>query len=158
MNTDKEKLTARLTETHHALQGLLEGVDLEILVYPDSGWRIRDILGHIAIWDWEIVKSLRAFLAGDKYIISDIEEDESEFNEKGVIEQQALSTGQIVSDWKESRADLLAVINEIPADRFPGDLVYPWGDERGSISRLVEYFIEHDEEHCAELDKVLQGA
>ena len=158
MNTDKEKLTARLAETHHALQDLLEGVDLELLVYPDSGWRIRDILGHIATWDWEIVKSLQAFLVGNEYIISGIEEDESEFNENGVIEQQALSTKQIVSDWNESREDLLALINEIPAVRFPGDLVYPWGDERGSISRLVEYFIEHDEQHYAELEKVLEGA
>jgi hypothetical protein len=152
---DKNYLIDKLTETHAAIQRSLEGTDLELQIYSDTNWRIRDILGHIATWDWEIVKSLRAFQAGNEYIIPGIEEDESDFNEKAVSEQRALSTEQILIDWKQARKDLLAAINEIPIEMFPGDLIYPWGDESGSIRRLVEYFIEHDEEHRLEFEKAL---
>ena len=55
---DKQYLLERLTETHAALKNLLDGADLELEVYADTGWRIRDLLGHIATWDWEMVTTL----------------------------------------------------------------------------------------------------
>jgi hypothetical protein len=155
--SDKNYLIDKLTETHATIQKSLEGVDLELPIYSDTNWRIRDILGHIATWDWEIVKSLQAFQAGSEYIIPGIEEDESDFNELAVSEQRALSTEQILTDWKQARKDLLAAISEIPVEMFPGDLIFPWGDESGSIRRLMEYFIEHDEEHLDEILKVLNA-
>ena len=153
---DKNYMLDKLTTTQATIQYILAGVDLELTVYADTGWRIRDILGHIATWDWEIVKVLQAFLAGDEYLIPGIQDDESDFNAEAVAAQRSLSTEQILADWKQSRQDLLAAIDEIPLERFPGDFVYPWGDERGPITRLVEYFIEHDEEHQAEFEQVLK--
>ncbi len=41
----------------------------------------------------------------------------------------------------------MGALKELSEDKFPGDLVYPWGGERGDIVKLVEYFIEHDIEH-----------
>ena len=41
----------------------------------------------------------------------------------------------------------MLAVQEITFDKFPGDLLYPWGDERGSIAQLVEYMAEHDIEH-----------
>ncbi len=152
---NKNYLLQRLTETHSAIQSILEGVDLELRVHADTEWRIRDILGHIATWDREISKSLRAFLAGTEYLTPDLDDEETEFNQREVTEQRKLSTQQIVAEWDQARADLKTAIRDIPADRFPGDLRYPWGDERGSIARLVEYFIKHDEEHHAEILKAI---
>ena len=45
-----------------------------------------------------------------------------------------------------------------PPDQFPGDLLYPWGDERGSIAELVEFIVEHDAEHRDEIVKAVQEA
>lgn len=39
-------------------------------------------------------------------------------------------------------------------DLFPGDLLYPWGGERGTIAQLVEFLIDHDAEHRDEIVKV----
>jgi hypothetical protein len=156
ISDDKTYLLNRLSETHAAIQAILEGIDLELRVYSDTDWRVRDILGHIATWDREVTKSLRAFLDGDEYVIPDIAEDESDFNELAVIEQRKLSTQQIFSEWEQAREDFKAVINAIPTDKFPGDILFTWGDERGSIRQLVEYMIEHDEEHKDEIVKLLQ--
>jgi len=156
ISDEKKILLARLAETHSAIQKILEGVDLELCVYSDADWRIRDILGHIATWDHEVAKSLRAFLAGSEYAIPGIDEELTGFNAQAVAKQREFATQQIVADWERAREDFKAAISDIPVDRFPGDLLYPWGDERGSIAQLVEYMIEHDIEHRDEIVKALQ--
>ena len=152
---DKDYLLDRLAETHSAIHRLIEGIDLELRVYSESGWRVRDILGHIATWDREVTRSLHAFLTESEYVIPDLDDDETDFNEKAVTEQRTLSINQIVEEWKQAREDFKTAIKEIPTEKFPGDLLYPWGNERGSITRLVEYMIEHDEEHRGEIGKAL---
>lgn len=155
-NGDKNSLVDKLTEAHSDIKRILEGVDLELRVYLDSDWRIRDILGHLATWDREVTKSLRAFLVGKEYAIPGMAGDETDFNEQAMMAQRELSTQQIVAEWEQARNDFKAAISDIPADRFPGDVLYPWGDERGSIAQLVEYMIEHDEEHRNEIIQVVQ--
>jgi hypothetical protein len=155
---EKKHLLEKMTETHSAILAIIEGIDLELRIYTDADWRIRDILGHIATWDREVTKSLSAFLSGTEYFIPDINGDETDFNEQAVIEQRTLSTQRIVAEWEQAREDFKAALSDIPTDRFPGDLLYPWGDERGSIAQLVEYMIEHDEEHRDEIVKAVQSS
>lgn len=156
MSDDKNNLLNRLTKTHSDIQSIIEGVDLEQQVYEDTDWRIRDILGHIATWDREVTKSLQAYRRGTEYFIPGISEDETDFNKQAVSEQRKLSTQQIVSEWEQARKDFKASIIDIKADQFPGDLLYTWGDERGSVIQLVEFMIEHDEEHLDEIKKALR--
>ena len=155
---DKNNLLERLTETHSEIRVILKGIDLERRVYSDTDWRIRDILGHIATWDREVTKSLRAFLAGTEYVLPDLGGDETKFNEQAVLEQRELSTQQIFVEWEQARDDFKEAIREIPPDKFPGDLLYPWGDERGSIAQLVEYMIDHDDEHRDEIVKAIEAS
>ena len=154
---DKKRLLEKMSASHSSIQSILEGVDLELRIYGNTGWRIRDILGHIATWDREVTKSLRAFLEGTEYYIPGINEDETDFNEEAVAEQRELSTPQIVSEWEQAREEFKTAVRDIPPEWFPGDLLYPWGDERGSISLLVEYMIEHDEEHRDEIVMAFQA-
>ena len=158
MNGDEKKhLLKKVTKSHLAIMTIIEGVDLELRVHEDTDWRIRDILGHIATWDGEVAKSLRAFMVGSEYSIPDLDDDETDFNEQAVTEQRKLSTQQLVSVWEQARADLKAAVSEIPVGKFPGDVLFPWGDERGSITKLVDFTIEHDEEHREEILKALQA-
>ncbi len=151
---DKRQLIELLTQTHAAIQATVEGIDLEMGVYPDSGWRIRDIIGHIATWDRQVAKSLRAFRVGKEYAIPDL--DETAFNEQDVLGQQELITQQLFEEWEQAREEFKEAVEEIPLDQFPGDLLYPWGNERGTIARLVEMMTEHDVEHRNEIVKAIQ--
>ena len=155
---DKEYLLEKLTEEYSATRAILEGVDLEMRVYTDTDWRIRDILGHITTWDRIVTKSLRAFLTGTEYVIPDMDGDETEFNQQSVLEQRELLTQQIQVEWEQARDEFKEAIHAIPSDQFHGDLVYPWGDERGSIAQLIEYMIEHDDEHRDEIVKAITAS
>ena len=153
---EKERLLESLTESQSALRAAIEGIDPETRIYSEPSWQIRDILGHIATWDREVTKSLRAFLEGGEYAIANLEEDD--FNDRSVKEQRTLTAQQVYADWEQAREDFKGILMEIPPGSFPGDLLYPWGDERGGIATLVEYMVAHDEEHRDEIVKALQGS
>jgi len=155
---EKEDLLEKLNGTRSATHLSLKDVNLETLVYSDDGWRIRDILGHIATWDREVTKSLRAFQAGSEYFIPGIEDDESDFNEMAVIEQRRLSTQQILNEWGQTHDEFKEAIRAIPSESYPGNLLYPWGGESGSIAKLVEYMIEHEVEHRIEIEKATRAS
>ncbi|MEJ2557239.1 MAG: hypothetical protein P8186_13605 [Anaerolineae bacterium] len=91
---DKKHLFDLLTETHSAIRTTVTGIDPEMRVYTDTDWRVRDIMGHIATWDRQVAKSLRAFRAGTEYSIPDLDEDA--FNEQAVLEQRELTAQQIL--------------------------------------------------------------
>ena len=59
------------------------------------------------------------------------------------MEQRELTTQQIFAEWEQAHEELKVTIQDMPLDKFPGDLLYPWGDELGSIAHVVEYMIEH---------------
>ncbi len=150
---DKKHLLKLLTESHSGLRATIEGIDPQKRVYTDTGWRIRDIIGHIATWDHQVTKSLRAYQAGTEYSIPNLEEHD--FNEQSVEKQRALTAQQVYVEWEQACQDIIDALEEIPLDLFPGDLLYPWGDERGSIAQLVEFMIDHDTEHRDEIVKAM---
>jgi hypothetical protein len=155
---EKERLLDLLADAYSVLRATVEGIDPELRVHTDTdtGWRIRDIIGHIAAWDREVAKSLRAFRAGTEYSIPDLEEDA--FNQQAVLVQQELTAQQVFTEWDQAREDFKAAVQEIPSDQFPGDLLFPWDDERGSIVYLVEYMVGHDAEHRDEIVVAIQAS
>ena len=153
---EKRRLIELLNETHSTTREILEGVDLDLVVYKDSGWRIRDILGHIAAWDRQVVNSLSAFRVDQEYALPD--HNEAAFNKQDVLSKQDLPKGQILEEWEQAREAFKEAVEEIPVDQFPGDVLYPWGDERGTITYLVEIMIRHDIKHRDEILKVIQSS
>lgn len=154
--SNKNLLINRLSETHAFTRKAIEGTDPDFCIYPDADWRIRDIIGHIATWDRQVANSLQAFMIGNEYCIPDLEEDS--FNQQQVMESRKMTAHQVFQEGQQARKDFIQAIEEISLDRFPGDLLYPWGDERGSIAKLVEYMIEHEIEHRDEIVKALKGS
>ncbi len=67
-----------------------------------------------------------------------------------------MTTQQVFEEWEQARQDFIEAVEEIPLDLFPGDVLYPWGDECGTIAYLVEFMVEHDVEHRHEILKAIQ--
>ena len=152
---DKNVLMEKLADNYSFISALLEGIDLDILVYEDSEWCLKDVVGHISTWDRQVTQSLLAFNAGKEYSIPAFNEDV--FNQQQVVKGRRLPAQQVLNEWEDARKDIIAAIQEIPLDRFPGDVLYPWGDERGGIAELVEYMLDHDIEHRSEIVKAIDS-
>lgn len=153
---NKENLIDRLSETHATMRLTLDEIDLDKQVYGDSGWRIRDIIGHIATWDRQVTRSIRAFSHGTEYAIPDFEEDT--FNGEDIEGQSKLSSQQVFEGWVAARKEFKAAVQEIPTYLFPGEMLYPWGNERGTVSNLVGEMCDHDEEHHSDIVNALSDS
>lgn len=153
---EKKQMIEQLNEIHSATVAILEEIDLETRVYKDSDWRVIDIIGHIATWNRQVMKSLKAFRSGNEYSIPDLEDEEDNYNAQAVLELRVLSNLQIYSRWEQAFEELKITIQEMPLDKFPGDLLFPWGNDRGSIAGAVDFTIEHEVEHRDQIMKAIQ--
>jgi hypothetical protein len=154
---DRKKMLEKWNNAHTSLKEVISEENLDYVIFTESGWSVRDILGHIATWDREVTKSLKAILKGDSYLIVDLDDDESDFNGLAVQEQRKLSKTDLLNEWNSAQGDLVKALNEIPLDKFPGDFEFPWGDENGTILLLIEYMLDHKLEHREEIIKALNN-
>ena len=152
----KEKLLELLKKTHLDLQSVIKDIDMNLVVHMDSGWCVRDILAHITVWDLQTARSIDAFNKGSEYKIADLDQDEVDYNERTVMESRILSLRQVLEDWEHAYNEMCRTIHEIPLQIISQDILFPWGSERGSISTLVGYMLEHVEEHQSEIEKALK--
>jgi hypothetical protein len=152
---DKKYLLGLLSESHSAVREAVSAVDPNIRVYTgdSSGteWRVRDIVAHIATWDSVVAKSLLGYGDGTVYLIPNWDKNEDLFNLQAVLEQRELTPQQLYAQWEDSHDEFKTAVQAIPDDQFPGDLLYPWGDERGTIADLVKYMTDHALEHRDEI-------
>ena len=77
--------------------------------------------------------------------------DETDYNAEKVQEQRNLSNTDIFQEWNQARVDFIAAVQGIPSEKFFDELAFPWGDERGSLTLMIEYMIEHNGEHQEEI-------
>lgn len=152
----KESIKKRLSDTHFALKAAIVDLDLDLVIHPETDWRIRDILGHIATWDRVLIEAIDSFLAGSEYVIIGMDGVEDDFNNQKVKEQRSLTSSEIFQEWEKARLDFIAVVERIPAERFSDELAYPWGDERGTVTVMIEYMIDHNGEHQEEIQNALK--
>lgn len=149
-------LLDELNESQAATRAVWEQTEPEMHVHGDTGWRVRDILAHIAVWDHESAKSLRAYRAGGEYAIPNLVEDD--FNHQSILEWREQTAEAVLDQYEQARQEFKDAIQDIPYDMYPGDLLYPWGDERGTIAQLVDYMIEHEAEHRQEILKAFKAS
>ena len=114
---EKAQLLDALSESFAATRAVWEQADPEMQVYGDTGWRVRDILAHIAVWDLEAVKSLRAYRVDGEYAIPNLEEDE--FNQQSLLGWRELSAEAVLIQYEQARQDFIDALKDIPSDMYP---------------------------------------
>ena len=153
----KAEILKELAETHRDLEKAIEGLDLDLVIHPETDWRILDILGHIATWDRILIKAIESHLEGSEYVIQGMDGVEDEFNEEQVRNQKDISSSQIVEEWNQARVDFIAAVDLIPDEKFSDELAFPWGDESGPLSLMIEYMVEHNGEHQEEIEEAIRS-
>ena len=151
----QKRLVNSLTTSFLRTKEVIMEVDLERTIYEDPPWQIRDILWHIAVWDRQVTKSIIAFIDDDEYSINNFEEDQ--FNQEAFLEGRKLTGEKLLEECDAARQEFKIAVQDFPVDKFPSEFLYPWGDERGDIATLVDYMVEHDEEHRDEIYDVISS-
>lgn len=152
---EKERLIKLLiSERFKTMQALREVNDFT-LIYQDNGWRIKDILGHIATWEREALATLQALNAGDSYSL-ETNLDIEQYNQQQFEQRKSYFPAQIRMDWGMVRHELQFVINQVSPEIVFDVIDFPW-HETGTISQMIDILVKHEAEHLVEILAVLQS-
>lgn len=150
----KAELLKKIAATWEALHARLGQMNESQLTSRRSaeGWTVKDHLAHLAVWE----KSALAIARGEpRHLALGIAEADyrsRDFEQINALIQAHHSErplAEILAEWRETHAQLLAVINALTdadlqrpdTDFLPGEIGVPL------IDRIIGNTVEHYEEH-----------
>ena len=146
----KEDFLAQLDADRQRLLQAIEGLSAEeMTAAPAVGeWTVKDILGHIAAWEWEAVKAVEQTLAGQRPDLLDIE-DVDAWNAAQVAAWRTRPLEDVLAELHRSRQALVAAIGRLDEAQFEAADAFPQLEGR-SLHQLLDW--KHDRHHAVDLE------
>lgn len=144
----KELLLAALNATREEL------LTASALIRPDERatrlvcgeWTLKDLLGHVADWEWVGVEGLRQMAAGRSLDIEYIADIDA-WNQRHAEVRRDQPWKEVWADLHAAREALLEPLESIDEADLSRSLRFPWGPE-GTAYQWVSVFLAHDREHA----------
>jgi len=142
-------LLGLLDKTRHETHELLSSLDPERKIHTDErAWRVRDIVGHLGVWNGEAVRSLNAYANGDEYYCIPTDAIYYEYNGPAADERRTWTMDQVWGEYETAHNQLRLLVETLPDEKWEDEMVYPW-NERGTVARLIEVMMDHERvDHC----------
>ena len=150
---DKDEILRRLDLA--PVRALIANADPQQVVYEESGWRVKDIIAHMATWETEMLRSLHAFRRGDSYIIPSYA-DADDYNAYAALVRMDEPIAQILDGWVATRRWLSIIVKALTPEDFAAEMTYPWGDQ-GRVAALFDELFAHQAQHVDDLQRALAG-
>ncbi len=160
MNTDLQASRTRalrlLERTKQETRAFLSRLDPELIVHTDErGWRVRDVVGHLGVWNLEAARSLRAYAEGGEYHCIAAEAEYDQYNGPAADERRAWSLEQVWAEYEEAHAQLRRLVESVSEAKWDGTLLYPW-NAHGTVPQLIEIMMTHESiDHCAVVQRAI---
>jgi hypothetical protein len=155
IDAEKARLIDDLDDARRRTLAILQDADADRIVYPDSGWCVKDMVAHILIWEVEALAALRARQKGMIYRIADFDSFD-QYNERARTRYRDLPLAQIMMELHTVREAIKIILRALPPDCFAGVMAYPW-PWMGSLSDMMGIMAEHERQHAAEIQQALQS-
>jgi hypothetical protein len=118
MATKKETVVKNMESSWTALRSVIESVPEEELEAAGvvEEWSVKDIVGHLAFWDWRAATTLRAATANDPDSIPRGEGDNwvDEWNEREYKARKDKPFGDVRGEWIKSHEDVRRALEDTP--------------------------------------------
>jgi DinB superfamily len=145
----RKRLLELLASTRADTKALLQPLDPERVIHTDErAWRVRDILGHLGVWNWEAARSLRAHAQGGEYHCVPSEGAYYDYNGPAADDRRTWPIEQVWAEYESAHEALAYAVETMPEESWSGEMLYPW-NERGTVPRLIEIMMKHESaDHC----------
>ena len=149
MDDERNSTLMLLRRTRRMTQAALAPLDPDAVVHDDEqAWQVRDMLGHLGVWNGEAARSLETHAAGGAYTCIEGTVLYDAYNERAVLERRAWPMADVWAEYEATHDRLEAAIATMPPDRWDTPVQYPW-TELGSVVGLVVLMTEHEtSDHC----------
>jgi uncharacterized damage-inducible protein DinB/predicted RNase H-like HicB family nuclease len=112
-------------------------------------WTLKDVLGHVADWEWIGVEGLRQMAAGRPPQVEHVA-DLDAWNQAHYEARREQPWEDIWADLHAARTALLETLERISQADLARSFALPWGPE-GTAYQWVSVYISHDREHVRDL-------
>ena len=138
-----------LDKTRRETRSALSPLDPERVVHTDErAWRVRDVIGHLGVWNGEAARSLRAYAAGREYYCIPSESQYYDYNGPAADERRTWPLQQVWDEYEDSHAQLRSMVETMPVGKWDGEMLYPW-HVRGTVEDLIRIMMKHERvDHC----------
>jgi hypothetical protein len=149
MEETRQRMLSLLDKTRRETHMLLSSLDPDRVIHRDEGaWRVRDIIGHLGVWNGEAVNSLKAYAEGAEYYCIPTDAQYYDYNGPAADERRAWSLNQVWAEYETAHDQLKQIVESLPDEKWDGDMVYPW-NVRGSVEHLIKVMMDHEKaDHC----------
>jgi hypothetical protein len=146
---EKRCLIQLLDDARQDTLATLKQIDPELVVHPHSHWRVKDVVGHLAFWEEEAMRSLLALRDSRIYTIAEFVSFDAT-NEEDYRRRRDQSFTSLLNDLRTVRERLKAALWAMPPGQFSGMMRFPW-PWVGSLGELIETMAAHEREHLREI-------
>ena len=138
-----------LDTTRRETRSILSPLDPERIVHTDErAWRVRDVVGHLAVWNGEAARSLKANAKGEKYYCVTSNGKYDEYNGPAADERRTWTTDRVWAEYEASHDQLKSIVETMPVEKWAGNMIFSW-KERGTIEQFIKRMMKHEKnDHC----------
>ncbi|MBN2306275.1 MAG: DinB family protein [Anaerolineae bacterium] len=146
----------RLDHARAETRRVLDGIDPDLIVHPVTGWRVKDVIGHILVWEEEALRSLRALHQDDQpYAIPDFGSFDT-YNQRDYDRRREEPFEQLVAALEQVREDIKVALRAVPARWFEVELRFPWPD-MGTLEHMMLIMAYHERGHIIEIARAVEN-
>jgi hypothetical protein len=144
-----------LDKTRRETRSILSRLDPGLVVNTDErAWRVRDVVGHLGVWNGEAARSLRAYARGGEYFCITANTKYDEYNGPAADERSAWTLELVWAEYEASHDQLKSIIETMPLEKWDGEMLFPW-NERGTVEEFIKRMMKHEtNDHC---NPIVQG-
>lgn len=143
MGLSMEAIIERIERAHADIVRLYQSVPvnaIEEAVLP-NGWSVKDVIAHLAAWEWRCASLLEQSFTSDALLKADPDVDA--LNREFYEERQAWSWEEVEYDFRAAHRALIKAIHDLPADRLSDTIVQ---------QTIAEETWQHYADHLPELE------
>jgi len=145
--------------TREETMDVIRQLDLEDMVYGNSGWRVHDIITHLTWSDEHAIELVQAFLSDTLYELPDylIVRKRSDIHRRNawIRRQRYMKNPQdVMTEFLSAHESLKRVIQKVGTGRLHDEFTAHWG-ERITTQTLAIWQIQHDQHHRRDLTRLL---
>ena len=144
-----------LETTRRATRAVLAHLNPDLVVHMDErAWSVRDVIGHLGVWNAEAARSLSAYSKGEEYFCITADTKYDEYNGPAADARSKWTMDELWAEYESSHDQLKLMVEIMPAEKWEGEMLYPWS-ERGTVEQFIKRMMKHEtKDHCDLIVKV----
>jgi uncharacterized damage-inducible protein DinB len=134
----------QLAASRQAFLAAIEDLNEETITsMPVEGvWTIKDLIGHLAAWEWSVLVPLKDFAAGGAFAPEDIP-DHNAWNALQAQSRAGWPLAQTLDEYHVVRQELVETAQRLTPAQWETALLAPWG-ERAPLAKVLSGLVWHE--------------